>query len=149
MADQRLGYHLNKPCRVDKSVFHAKYLSIGLNRFREEAFLSYYYKHIWKTPGTGPTVTQGLLYEQYFFVEVHLIMVYFKYISTSPRSFKVLCLSGKAVANRAGTVLIPELYVEHSVYSRIGSCYTQNFLILLSLVQCSRIIRNYFVMLHA
>jgi hypothetical protein len=48
-------------------MFHAKYLSSSSLGFLKEDFLMFYYTHIVKnndTPGAGPILTPGLLFEQ-------------------------------------------------------------------------------------
>jgi hypothetical protein len=48
-------------------MFHAKHLSSSSLGFLKEEFLSFYYTHIVKnndTPGAGPILTPGLLFEQ-------------------------------------------------------------------------------------
>jgi hypothetical protein len=47
-------------------MFHAKHLSSRSMGFLKEYFLSFYYTHIVKnndTPGAGPVLTLGLLFE--------------------------------------------------------------------------------------
>jgi hypothetical protein len=48
-------------------MFHVKHLSSSSLGFLKEDFLSFYYTHIVKkndTPGAGPVLTPGLLFEQ-------------------------------------------------------------------------------------
>jgi hypothetical protein len=48
-------------------MFHANHLSFNSLGFLKEDFLSFYYTHIVKnndTPGAGPVLTTGLLFEQ-------------------------------------------------------------------------------------
>jgi hypothetical protein len=48
-------------------MFHANHLSSSSLGFLKEDFLSFYYTHIVKnndTPGTGPVLNPGLLFEQ-------------------------------------------------------------------------------------
>jgi hypothetical protein len=48
-------------------MFHAKHLNSSSLGFLKEDFLSFYYTHIVKnndTPGAGPVLTPGLLFEQ-------------------------------------------------------------------------------------
>jgi hypothetical protein len=48
-------------------MFHAKHLRSSLLGFLKEDFLSFFFTHIFKsndTPGAGPVLTPGLLFEQ-------------------------------------------------------------------------------------
>jgi hypothetical protein len=48
-------------------MFHAKHLSSSSLGFLKEEFSRFFFKHIFKnndTPGAGPVLTPGLLFEQ-------------------------------------------------------------------------------------